>query len=140
MGSAWRWDGTLVLRSKLVHPIDGVFSPSCDVSSVVRFRKLDAYPVLITTSHPTGVPGLPAVHCARVKRWLQLCHRCCVHARYIYDIMEATSYSKLRPYVELVKDLLLRVVAAHLTARSSSPNTTLCGRLPVSSSYRSIAI
>ena len=62
-----------------------MFSPPCGVSSVLRFKKLDEFPVLITCRHPTGVPGLPPAEAARVRRWLSLCHRCCVHARFIFD-------------------------------------------------------
>ena len=53
-----------------VHPVDCVLTPTCGISSVLRFRELSGYPVLVTTEHPHGVPGLCDADSARVRHWL----------------------------------------------------------------------
>ena len=77
---------TNLLHSLSAHnAVDAVFSPSCGPTSVLRFRRLSTHPVLVTTEHPVGVPGLPEEQLVKVRAWLQLCFRCCAHAQRVFD-------------------------------------------------------
>ena len=84
-------DSVVVAQIELLHSISGsgrvdaVFTPPCGVTSVLRFKLLATHPVLVTTAHFVGVPGLSFADTVKVKTWLQLCSRSCVHATCVFD-------------------------------------------------------
>ena len=139
--SGYQWD---LMREELIESqrfyvhscdetVDVVFSPPYGVTSVLRFRELEDYPVLITRTHPVGVPGLSDSNQARVKQWLQLCHRCCVHTLSTFSITEVTSSSKDRRGGQRLLGPLRRAAVATQMAASNFLSILPSGRQPISS-------